>query len=92
MSAIPPPASVTFNADDAKTRLAGLLDRVERGEQIVITRHGKPIARLVPERQPDMEAARRALERIFARADEMAERGVRFSHAELMAPRDEGRR
>ena len=46
----------------------------------------------MPERQPDMEAARRALERIFARADEMAERGVRFSHAELMAPRDEGRR
>jgi prevent-host-death family protein len=33
---------------DAKTRLARLLDDVERGETITITRHGKPVARLVP--------------------------------------------
>jgi prevent-host-death family protein len=34
---------------DAKTHLSSLLDEVERGETIVITRHGKPVARLVPE-------------------------------------------
>lgn len=36
----------TIGAYDAKARLSELLDRVEKGEQIVITRHGKPIARL----------------------------------------------
>jgi prevent-host-death family protein len=35
-------------AFDAKTHLAELLDRVEAGEEIVITRRGKPVARLAP--------------------------------------------
>jgi prevent-host-death family protein len=33
---------------DAKTNFSALLERVERGEQIVITRRGKPVARLMP--------------------------------------------
>ena len=33
---------------DAKTHLARLLDEVEQGETITITRHGKPVAKLVP--------------------------------------------
>jgi prevent-host-death family protein len=37
-----------FGAFDAKTHLAGLLSRVESGESIVITRHGKAVAHLVP--------------------------------------------
>ena len=35
-------------AFDAKTHLSHLLDQVERGETITITRHGKPVARLIP--------------------------------------------
>ena len=35
-------------AFQAKNTLGTLLDRVEQGEEIVITRHGKPVARLVP--------------------------------------------
>jgi prevent-host-death family protein len=35
-------------AFEAKNRLGALLDRVEHGEEIIITRHGKPVARLVP--------------------------------------------
>lgn len=35
---------------DAKTQLPRLLEDVERGETITITRHGKPVARLVPAR------------------------------------------
>jgi prevent-host-death family protein len=35
-------------AFDAKNRLSALLDRVERGEEIVITRRGRPVAKLVP--------------------------------------------
>ena len=33
---------------EAKTHLPRLLDEVERGESITITRHGRPVARLVP--------------------------------------------
>ena len=40
----------TVGAFEAKTHLAALLDRVERGEEVVITRRGKPVARLVPAR------------------------------------------
>ncbi len=38
----------TFNLSDAKTRLSELLDRVEAGEEITITRHGRPVAQLRP--------------------------------------------
>lgn len=37
----------TVGAFEAKTRFSALLERVERGEQIVITRRGKPVAKLV---------------------------------------------
>lgn len=33
---------------EAKTHLPRLLDEVEHGEEVTITRHGKPVARLVP--------------------------------------------
>lgn len=33
---------------DAKTHLAKLLDEVEQGASVTITRHGRPVARLVP--------------------------------------------
>lgn len=58
-----------IQASEAKTHLPQLLDEVERGEVILITRHGKPIARLVPEnesRAADIRgtfAAMRALRR-----------------------------
>ena len=38
-----------IQASDAKTHLSRLLDEVERGETLVITRHGMPIARIIPE-------------------------------------------
>jgi prevent-host-death family protein len=47
-------------APEARTRLPQLLDEVERGETIVITPHGRAIARLVPEtarRSEDVRAA-----------------------------------
>jgi prevent-host-death family protein len=37
---------------EAKTKLSELLDKVEAGETVTITRHGKPVAQLVPA-QPD---------------------------------------
>jgi prevent-host-death family protein len=38
----------TVGSYEAKTHLPQLLERVEQGETITITRHGKPVARLVP--------------------------------------------
>lgn len=38
----------TVTALEAKTRFGKLLDRVIRGEEVVITRHDKPVARMVP--------------------------------------------
>ena len=36
------------NVQEAKTRLSDLLARSERGEEIIIARSGRPVARLVP--------------------------------------------
>ena len=51
----------TVGAFAAKTHLASLLDRTERGESFVITRHGRPVAHLVPAAdardQQDIDAA-----------------------------------
>ena len=40
---------ITVGAFEAKTHLSALLARVEEGEDVLITKHGKPIARIVPE-------------------------------------------
>ena len=37
-----------IGAFEAKNKLGALLDQVERGEEIIITRRGKPVAKLVP--------------------------------------------
>lgn len=42
----------SVGAYEAKTHFPRLLDRVARGEEIQITRHGRPVARLVPEPVP----------------------------------------
>ncbi|HZR25611.1 MAG TPA: type II toxin-antitoxin system prevent-host-death family antitoxin [Vicinamibacterales bacterium] len=39
----------TVTAFEAKTRFGELLERVARGEEVVITRHSKAVARLIPE-------------------------------------------
>lgn len=46
------PTRDIVNVHDAKTQLSRLLARVEAGEEIVIARAGRPIARLVPEHAP----------------------------------------
>jgi prevent-host-death family protein len=54
----------TVTALEAKTRLGELLDRVARGEEVVITRHDKPVARLVPEGGPNLAAIRRGVDEL----------------------------
>ncbi len=41
-------AASQFDIHDAETDLSGIIDRVEHGEEIVITRAGTPVAKVVP--------------------------------------------
>ena len=77
-------------AFEAKNTLGSLLDRVERGEEILITRHGKPVARLVASAGGiDRARANAAAGRIRARAESLS--SGRFHWGALKADRDEGR-
>jgi prevent-host-death family protein len=51
-------------AFEAKTHLSALLEEVERGEEVVITRHGKPVARLVPAAAIDRERVDAAIAKL----------------------------
>jgi prevent-host-death family protein len=77
-------------AFDAKNKLGQLLDLVEQGEEITITRHGRPVARLVaPASRVDRNEARAALRRIRERAERM--QSGPFDWDEWKALRDAGR-
>ena len=52
----------TVGTFEAKARLSELLNRVAEGQTITITRHGRPIAHLVPAQGTNREAARLAIE------------------------------
>ena len=74
-------------ATEAKTHLSQLLSAVARGETIAITRHGKPVAHLVPaEKHP----RRAAIERF--KAWRATWKGISMSLEELLATRHEGHR
>jgi prevent-host-death family protein len=78
-------------AFEAKNKLSELLDLAERGEEVVITRHGKEVARLVPPKGTlNRDEGRAAIRRIRERAEE-AKLGP-FNWEEWKAYRDEGRR
>jgi prevent-host-death family protein len=75
---------------EARNKLSGLLDRAEHGEDIVITRRGKPVAKLVPfQNAPGTEQARLAAQRIRDLAEVM--NLGRFVWDEWKGYRDEGR-
>jgi prevent-host-death family protein len=72
----------------AKAQFAELLDQVERGETIVITRHGKPIARLVP----DEEARRARVAEAIEGIKELRKHTKPATIEEIIAWKNEGRR
>ena len=55
---------ITVGAFEAKTHLSALLDRVAAGEEVVITKHGKPVARLVSAARIDREPVHEAFEKL----------------------------
>ena len=79
-----------IGAFEAKNTLGALLDRVEQGEEIVITRHGRPVARLVPnEGGINRQQAELAAKRIRDRASQF--RAGTFNWKKLKSERDTGR-
>jgi prevent-host-death family protein len=45
---MPGEPAAQFNIHDAKTNLSRIIERVERGEEVIISRAGRPVAKLVP--------------------------------------------
>jgi prevent-host-death family protein len=84
----------TVTALEAKTRFGELLDRVARGEEIVITRHDKPVARIVPEGRDSLETVRRAIQSMRENRERMARRkGFKpLTDKEIRDAINEGRR
>ena len=61
----------SIGAFEAKTHFSKVLNRVEKGETIDITRHGHTVARLVPIEQSDREQAKAAMKNILDRRDRL---------------------
>ncbi|HET6932531.1 MAG TPA: type II toxin-antitoxin system prevent-host-death family antitoxin [Candidatus Acidoferrum sp.] len=77
-----------IDAFEAENKLAELLDLVETGEEIIITRHGKQVARLSPiQKTFDREAARQAVEDI-----KKMRKGMKLDGITIRELIDEGRR
>ena len=81
---------IEIDAFEATNQLSALLDRVELGEVFVITRHGKPIAKLVPDTgEIDRSQASAASQRIRARAQKI--KAGPFDWHAIKNDRDAGR-
>jgi len=80
----------TIQASEAKTHFLRLLDEVERGETVTVTRHGKTVARIVPVASDEQERRER-FERAKAAILEIRKRTKPVSIEEILSARDEGR-
>lgn len=69
---------------EAKTHLSSLLEKVSRGEEVVITKRGKAVARLVPTEQADQSAT---INELLTLRKEVTLHGADWKEL-----RDEGRR
>ena len=80
----------TIGAYEAKTRFSELLERAEKGESFIITRHGKVVAELRPVRRHDAERVKRGFEIIdkISRRVDLND----LTWEDLKAMRDEGKR
>jgi prevent-host-death family protein len=81
-----------MTAFDAKTRFGELLDRVSKGEEVVITRHDKPVARLIPEGAQRLDEVRRAVAGLRELQQRIRQRSrAQLSGREARSAIDEGR-
>ncbi len=65
-----------IGAYEAKTHFPKLLERIQKGERFIITKHGRPVAELVPVTRRYHEAVRQTLNRIRSYRDTLRKRGI----------------
>ncbi|MGD9920748.1 MAG: type II toxin-antitoxin system Phd/YefM family antitoxin [Pseudorhodoplanes sp.] len=83
----------TVGIFEAKTTLSRLLQEVEKGRDVMITRHGKPVAKLVrPERQFSSEESRQRREAIASLRELGRTLNLGLTHEEIKTAIEEGRR
>jgi prevent-host-death family protein len=82
------PQTNTYGAYEAKTHFSELLEKVASGEEITITKHGMPVARLVPVKRKHTPAERRAA---IARITELSQ-GLSLGGLKIRDLINEGRR
>ena len=85
----------TITAFEAKIRFGELLERVSNGEEIVITKHQKPVARMVPEGRPSLERVSAAVDSLCRLRERIAARtkGRKpLTYKEVKSAIEEGRR
>jgi prevent-host-death family protein len=79
-------------AFEAKTRFGELLERVARGEEVVITRHDKPVARLIPEGAQRLDEVRRSIQGLRDLQQRIRRRSkAKLSPREVRSAIEEGR-
>jgi prevent-host-death family protein len=82
----------TVTALEAKTRFGELLDRVSRGEEVVITRHDKAVARLIPEGVKRYDEVRRSVDGLRDLQQQIRRRSkARLTDREVRAAINHGR-
>ena len=77
-------------ATDAKAKFAELLRTVERGETVVITRHGKKIAHMTPAADQERAERKATVERFIEQRKSWGKTGM--TREEILAARHEGHR
>ena len=79
-------------AFEAKTRFGELLERVSKGEEVVITRHDKPVARLIPEGVQRLDEVRRSVQGLRDLQQRIRRRSkARLSDTDVRSAIEEGR-
>jgi prevent-host-death family protein len=79
--------TITVGAFEAKTHLSTLLDRVGEGEEVIITKHGKPVARLVSAARVDQARVNDAFDKL-----KLLRKQTTLGGLSWQALRDTGRR
>jgi len=77
---------ITVGTFEAKTHLSSLLDRVAAGEVVLITKHGKPVARLVSVEHIDRVRVTDAFEKLM-----QLRKGTKLGRLSWKTLRDKGR-
>jgi len=80
-----------FSAFEAKNKFGTLLDLVEQGEEVVVTRHGKPVARLVSEKSVSKMRTPEEAKQLVEEFRQMA-KGMKLNGISIKELIEEGRR